>query len=57
MPPKRLLQIIQSHAAKLVALWMAEAMKVLTESGVDHEGKQVFPFCSFSFFPLPSQKM
>ncbi|KAJ7320716.1 hypothetical protein DFH08DRAFT_890070 [Mycena albidolilacea] len=37
MPPERLLQIIQSAAAELAALQTAEAMKVLTESGVDHE--------------------
>ncbi|KAJ7863027.1 hypothetical protein B0H14DRAFT_3134046 [Mycena olivaceomarginata] len=37
MPPERLLQIIQSHAAELAASQTAQAMRVLTESGVDYE--------------------
>ncbi|KAJ7366285.1 hypothetical protein DFH08DRAFT_948324 [Mycena albidolilacea] len=36
MLPERLLQLIQNHAAELV---VSQAMKVLTESGMDHEVK------------------
>ncbi|KAJ7843884.1 hypothetical protein B0H14DRAFT_3688181 [Mycena olivaceomarginata] len=37
MPPERLLEIIQSAAAELAASQAAENMKVLTESGTNHE--------------------
>ncbi|KAJ7894920.1 hypothetical protein B0H14DRAFT_3640701 [Mycena olivaceomarginata] len=37
MPPERLLEIIQSAAAELAASQAAEAMKMLTESGANHE--------------------
>ncbi|KAJ7838215.1 hypothetical protein B0H14DRAFT_3701062 [Mycena olivaceomarginata] len=37
MPPEKLLQITQNAAAELAASQAAEAMKSLTESGVNHE--------------------
>ncbi|KAJ7823958.1 hypothetical protein B0H14DRAFT_3729505 [Mycena olivaceomarginata] len=37
MPPEKLLQIIQNAAAELAASQAAEAMKSLTESGVNHK--------------------
>jgi hypothetical protein len=51
MPPERLLEIIQSAAAELAASQAAEAMKALTESGANQEGKQISLI--LSVFPFP----
>ncbi|KAJ7891283.1 hypothetical protein B0H14DRAFT_2688427 [Mycena olivaceomarginata] len=56
MPPERLLQIIQSAAAEPAASQTAEAMRLLTETGVDQEGKQ-FLFSFISFFPSQSEEV
>jgi hypothetical protein len=56
MPPERLLEIIQSAAAELAASQAAEAMKTLTESGANHEGKQKVPLDLVGFFPSQSEE-
>jgi hypothetical protein len=54
MLPERLLEIIQSAAAELAASQAAKAMKVLTESGTNHEGKQI-SFGLVGIFPSQSE--
>ncbi|KAJ7877110.1 hypothetical protein B0H14DRAFT_2713265 [Mycena olivaceomarginata] len=56
MPPERLLQIIQSVAAELAASQTAEAMRLLTETGVEQEGKR-FSFHFISVFPSQSEEV